>query len=858
MKNVTDNFKNDIRTYGRQFDFKFNVNNVEVNTDSINSIKPSFNSSLFKTIMNKVEIDSQNDIEKKSPIDIQVGIKVNEDNYEYINYNTYYVEDSERQEDTLSYIITAYDKMIEAMIDYDLEIWEKITLREYLIKICQRLGWNTKNIPESFINSEKLVDPTLHQGIKYTFRDVLDEIATISCSFLLFKGKELYLLYPTETKQNIDESYLNEDDITIREKYFINSLVFSRAEESDNIYRKDNDNIQTNGLHEYRISDNQLLSTNDRDLYIDEMFNYLKTFEFYIYDVKSKGILFLEACDRFNFKLSGNTYTTLLLNNEIEFNGGLAESLYVDKPKETETEYKYADKTDKKINQTTLMVDKQNQKIQGLVEQIGDRTEKTTTITAEIDEISSKVSTIADLTNDANGIKSVSLEKCVNGEIVEIHIYGNNVVFKYQYLDNNLYLSDNLALGKDKSIIIITDENGNKTYNDLGIEEVLRQNGSVYDEYILKDGQAQIIRRINKDGTIKDNEETEDLGEFHIPVPKGNNTLEIKDFSANIYVKWAVQNEYTDIFATRAEMNSNINQTSQEIKLSVDKKLENYSTTTEMNSSISQTAESINSEVRKKVGEDEIISKINQSAEEVSVDAQKLNINGVISANGNFQVDTDGNMICNNGQFNGGQIKLISPKDAPKMSITTPNYYNTDLNMSLLGLGIIISKGNDMETGEELMRMGIADFDGELMGTVDFTRYSSTASEAPTSINAKEIYSPDVSCFRLTQYSKEDMKKNFEKLTIEEALSIIKNTEIYKYNLKAENNGKKKHIGFIIGKNYKHSKDITAEDKNGEEIGADIYAMVSASYKVIQEQQEQIETLQKKLKEMEAKINEKN
>lgn len=664
MKNVTDNFKNDIRTYGRQFDFNLKVNNIEIDTDFINSIKPSFNTSLFKTIMHKVEIDSQNDIEKKSRIDIQAGIKVNEDNYEYINYNAYFVESSERQEDTLSYIIIAYDKMIESMIDYDLEIWDKITLREYLVKICQRLDWSIDNIPETFINSEKLIDPNLHKGINYTFRDALDEIATISCSFLLFKGNELYLLYPTETEQSINESYLNEDDITIGEKYFINSLVFSRAEESDNIYRKDNDNIQTNGLHEYRISDNQLLSTNDRDLYIDEMFNYLKTFEFYIYDVKSKGILFLEACDRFNFKLSGNTYTTLLLNNEIEFNGGLAESLYVDKPEETETEYKYADKTDKKINQTTLIVDKQNQKIQGLVEQIGDRTEKTTTITAEIDEISSKVSTIADLTNDANGIKSVSLEKCVDGEIVEIHIYGNNVVFKYQYLDDNLYLSDNLALGKDRSIIIITDEDENKEYFDLKIEEVLRQNGKVKDEYILKDGQAQIIRRVNKDGTIKDNEEIEELGEFHIPVPKGNNILEIKDFSASIYVKWAVQNEYTDIFATKAEMNSNIKQTSQEINLSVDKKFENYSTTTEMNSTITQTAESINSEVRKKVGEDEIISKINQSAEAVSIDAQKININGAISANGNFQVDTDGNMICNNGQFNGGKVTLLdNPED---------------------------------------------------------------------------------------------------------------------------------------------------------------------------------------------------
>ena len=161
---------------------------------------------------------------------------------------------------------------------------------------------------------------------------------------------------------------------------------------------------------------------------------------------------------------------------------------------------------------------------------------------------------------------------------------------------------------------------------DLGIEEVLRQRGDTRDEYILKNGQAQIIRRINKDGTIKDNETTEDLGEFHILLPKGNNTLEIKDFSASIYVKWAVQNEYTDIFATKAEMNSNIEQSSQQITLSVDKKLENYSTTIEMNSAITQTAESINSEVRKKVGEDEVISKINQSAEQIQIESNKISL----------------------------------------------------------------------------------------------------------------------------------------------------------------------------------------------------------------------------------------
>lgn len=444
MKNVTNNFKEDIKTYGRQFDFKLKVNDSDIDNDNINYIKPSFNSSLFKTIMHKVEIDSKYDIEKKSKINIQVGVKVNEPNYEYIDYNTYYVNNSERQEDTLSYIITAYDKMIESMIDYDLKISEKIKLREYLIKICQRLGWNTDNIPATFINSEKLVDPNLHREINYTFRDALDEIATISCSFLLFIGEDFYLLYPRETNENIDETYLNEDDITIGEKYFINSLVFSRAEESDNIYRKDDENIKVNGLHEYRISDNQLLSTNDRDLYIDEMFNYLKNFEFYVFNVKSKGILFLEACDRFNFVLSGNTYSTLLLNDEVEFDDGLTESIYIDEPEETETEYKYADSTDKKINQTYILVDKQNQKITQQANQITEHEEKITQVEQDVDSIKQNVKDVVVYKRTIEAITEVHLTESEKQDLLKLEVKGNKTYENYLFPNENLYPSETL------------------------------------------------------------------------------------------------------------------------------------------------------------------------------------------------------------------------------------------------------------------------------------------------------------------------------------------------------------------------------------------------------------------------------
>lgn len=502
----------------------------------------------------------------------------------------------------------------------------------------------TENRKRSWKNLQKL--------ISYTGKNYVESTADIDIKFPI-------------NRDTVDEEYINDTNVNFGEKYGpINSIVLARAGEADKIYIKNQESIEENGLCELMISENQFMNFNDRSDYLQELSDELFGVEYYLNDFVSTGIMYYDLLDMYNIKIDDNKYKCLMLNDEQCITQGLEENIHTDMPEKSETDYTKADKTDRRINQTYLIVDKQNQQIEGIVNQIGDRTDKTTTITADIDGLTSKVSTIADLTNDINGTKSVSLEKCVAGEIVEFHISGNNSVFKYQYLDDSLYLNDNLILGKDKSIIIITDENGNKTYNDLGIEEVLRQNGSVYDEYILKDGQAQIIRRINKDGTIKDNEEIEDLGEFHIPLSKGNNTLEIKDFSANIYVKWAVQNEYTDIFATKAEMNSNIKQTSQEINLSVDKKFENYSTTTEMNSTITQTAESINSEVRKKVGEDEIISKINQSAEAVSIDAQKININGAISANGNFQVDTDGNMICNNGQFNGGKVTLLdNPED---------------------------------------------------------------------------------------------------------------------------------------------------------------------------------------------------
>lgn len=383
----------------------------------------------------------------------------------------------------------------------------------------------------------------------------------------------------------------------------INSIVLARAGESDKIYKKDQNSIDKNGLCELMIKENQFMNFNDRDTYLQELSDKLFGVEYYLNDFVSTGIMYYDLLDMYNIEIFGKTYNCLMLNDEQDITQGLEENIHTDRPETSETDYKKADTTDRKINQTYLIVDKQNQKIEGVISQIGDRSNKTTTITADIDGLNSKVSDVADLTREASGVKSITLENCIEGKLLELHIFGNNTVFDYLYPANNLYPSNTLYPRGDSRIVVSNSRAGSEEIleeivYELGVTDVLRQNGTVYDEYVLKDGKAQVIRRINKDGSIKDNEEIENLGDYLIYLKEGDNTIEIKNYSAQISAKFAIKSTYTDIFATKVEMNS-------EIK---------------------QTADSINLEVRKKVDENEVISKINQSAEEIQIEANKISL----------------------------------------------------------------------------------------------------------------------------------------------------------------------------------------------------------------------------------------
>lgn len=175
--------------------------------------------------------------------------------------------------------------------------------------------------------------------------------------------------YKQVSVDTIDKTYLKDTNVTFKEKYGpINSLVLSRSEDNDNVNVKDDASIEENGLHEFKIKDNLILNNQDRDDFIDNIFNQIKGLEFYINDYQSVGICYLDWLDTYNVEIDSNSYQCLMLNDEIKIKSGLSETIYTEAPEETVSDYTTMTKSDKEVS---FIVDKQKGEISSKVSKDG-------------------------------------------------------------------------------------------------------------------------------------------------------------------------------------------------------------------------------------------------------------------------------------------------------------------------------------------------------------------------------------------------------------------------------------------------------------------------------------------------------
>ena len=376
MKVHTSDFKNNIKLFGKEIDskitFTIGEQEIELGKELLNSVTPHYEGDILKSVMKQLDIDTNLIIPIGTEINYQFGVLVN-GSYEYIDFGNYIIYSVEKQEDTKSFKIIAYDKMLYAMKDYEsLNIQYPITIKDYLEALCTKIGLDLKDT--NFVNYDKEIVNELYldnegNSLNYTYRDVLDEIAGATASTICINGDdELEVRYITDTEDTIDEEYLKDINVNFGEMYGpVNSVVLSRSAESDNIYRKDDESIEENGLHEIKIVDNQILNGNNRYEFIDGIFEQLNGFSYYANDFTSTGITYYDLCDRYNVVVDNNTYSCIMMNDEILVTQGLEENIHTDIPEDSETDYKKADKTDRKVNQAWLIVNKQESTIEGLV-----------------------------------------------------------------------------------------------------------------------------------------------------------------------------------------------------------------------------------------------------------------------------------------------------------------------------------------------------------------------------------------------------------------------------------------------------------------------------------------------------------
>lgn len=798
-----------------------------------------------KIIVNILNPNNEINLENKE-IQAFAGI-----NNEYVPFGNFIIQKPDNKEVQEKTNFTGYDYMIKFNVPYKNRVAFPIKAGLLFKDVCEQVGLEVGNL--SFINSEYMI-----LGNPFTnnedCRTVLSNLAQLAGGFAkIGRDNKVYIITLKNISNLLTVKYVNA--MTVKElnltmvkalsagrdnadekidgnNYFtdfskneqwgeLNSLVLGLSSiEGENVSLDNKASIENNGLTEIQINDNYfLIDKTEREKVIVPIWNALKGIKYLPFKTNYYGYPYLDCGDMIYIQDAKDMgYISYVFNHTFKFDGGFSGTLDTPAMTKTQTAYKNTFDLKTKFKNAERKIDKINGIIEDIIEEQTETSNKLSQHEQTIDAITSKVEQIEDVTNTVEGIKAIALGNCMEGELLELHIYGNNTVFDYLYPSDNLYPSDDLYPRGDSRIVV-----NDKVY-ELGIIDVLRQNGEVQDEFILLDGQAKVIRRIDKNGTIKTTETIEDLGELKIPLQEGTNTITIKNYTAKLSAKFAIKNEYTEVFATKVEMNS----------------------------SITQTAEEIKSEVRKKVDEDEVCSTISQSAEEIL-----LKGNRVLIDSDNFKLTKEGSMTCNDatfldskltyyddGEFVGMQEAGLAVNGTRILRITTKR--STQYPTFEIYQGE--DESSDLANGK---LTNIANF--RTMNTSDYKLIQSNQPytgklEVSGVVGTQEVWASYVQAYNYTNLSLKELKENIcklkenskNKLVTRKATDIIKDTDICEYNFKGQ---KHKQIGVVIGDGYNTPNEILNEDKKG----VDLYSMISVLYKAFQEQVEEIQELKERL-----------
>lgn len=395
---ISNDFKTAMKQPVKELDayIKLDEDNKITSADDLISFKISCDTGMCKTAMRKLEgkyLGEHNLLGQW--VHVGFGVKLPNGTFEYLDYGSFLITEITTTKDTGVTQIIGYDKMINSMTKYSkLNIEYPITLYEYTQILCSRCGLILGN--ETFTHADWLINQELWENINgITYRDILVQIAQVTASTCIISNDDkVYFKSIYNTEETL--TYDNMKKLKLEPIYGeINSVVLSRTPQEDNIYMRDEESIQANGLTEYKIENNEIIDK-DRDNAMTPIYNALHGISYYPFETTTEGLGWYEIADNFDIiNDTGDTFNTTLFNFSITIDGGIKEILKTVAETKTQTQYQYATTIAKRVKNTEIIVNKQEQYIEELVtdmyEEDGVVHENFTKVYQDIDNIINSV-----------------------------------------------------------------------------------------------------------------------------------------------------------------------------------------------------------------------------------------------------------------------------------------------------------------------------------------------------------------------------------------------------------------------------------------------------------------------------------
>lgn len=594
-------------------------------------------------VMKRLEFEYAEDIDfKQKEFKFYKSFKINNE-WKTIDYGTFIVQSIEQSDTEETVKITAYDYALKFAQPYETELdytSGTITLWQVFEEILGKLQITTDLT--SFTNSNFIVDS--NQFIEgYSYGNVMAQIAGISGNFAHIYNDKMCLIFTNETDIVIEKGQYSEFEDK-RDSHPITIVVIEDGVvEGENISKRWEEGIELYGENYFKITGNLFAYTQTKkQQLINALFDKIKGFSYSA--MKLTDCLFpeLKCGDKIKIRAKdGSLVDSLVLRWE---NVDYSHTLEAPSIIKATVSYEIPENALEAAKRAEIMVNKQNQTIESVVSQTNEQNQKINRVVQTVDELNSKISDVADITTSKDSSNGVLEFDSINeSEPVRVEIRPISENISYLYPHNNLFPSNEL-FSKTRKIRFTNIET--EEYIDYELpSDLLCHDSENYDEFILDyDSQTCLVNKrvgLNSDGTtyILTTPTTIDYEYPIIPLTDGDYRVELVGYNTvYMFVRLMAQNIYTTQFATKAEVQSQLSQTSNSILA-------------EVNANLDTLEKDINGSLELKVNTKDLVSELNASADVIDLKSNRFRLDS-----DNMQITEDGTMTCENAIIKGSAV----------------------------------------------------------------------------------------------------------------------------------------------------------------------------------------------------------